>query len=125
MKRQPGSAAWRRIERRPLPPGAVAAFSGSVALASAGQADRSGEPPLGVAQQPLSLVDRGQQIVSVGSRKPLGDVADPAAVLVDVVGDGGQFGGGRFDGRGHLGTVPVAARNAPRPEMVPSVGFAA
>ena len=69
LQRQPGSAAWRRPERRPLPPGAVAVF-GSVessrssescqaptAVSGAAAAARSAR-----AQRSLGLVDRGDEV---------------------------------------------------------------
>ena len=70
-------------------------------------------------------MDRGDEIVAVGADEPLGEIADPAAVLIDVVGDGRQFGGGRFDGSGHVGTVPLGGPNPPGAAQLPSVGFAA
>lgn len=95
------------------------------AMRSAGEAQRPVQTPLGTAQEPLGLVDRSDQILSIGAREAFGEVSDPPAVLIDVVGDGGQFGGGRVNGGGHDGTVPLGLRNAPGPGNVASVGFAA
>jgi histidinol-phosphate aminotransferase len=46
-------------------------------------------------------VDRGHEVVAVRADEAFGQIADTAAILLDVVGDGGQFCGGRFNGGRH------------------------
>lgn len=70
-------------------------------------------------------MDRGDQIIAIRTGEPVRETTDSLSVLIDVVGDGSEFGGRRFDGRGHDGTVPLGARNTSGAGKDSSVGFAA
>ena len=82
------------------PPGAVAAFALGFRLGSgsrsADRLDGAGQASLGGAQLSLGLVDGHDQVVAFGADPRFGQRRDPSPVLLHVVGDGGQLGGGRL-----------------------------
>src|SRR4051812_26650564 len=105
------TAGIRRLAspvRRPLPPGAVAAFSarvhgvrtGALLIGRSVAGDLAGplQRALGGAQRPFGLVDRGDQVLALGAEMGAGKGGDAPLVAGDRLGGCAQLGGGRGDG---------------------------
>jgi len=71
-------------------------------LRSARRPDRSAEPPFCHADLTLGLMDRADEVITVGTDVRLGERGHSGSVLLDVVSDRCEFVGGGLSRSGHV-----------------------